>query len=141
MNPTAEESFRIQGLGLTLAGQYAAAERVLREALALAPERGTYTKATLAYSLARAGDPSYAKQVAAELEEKLKTEYVSPVELATVYVGLGDAEKTLDWIERTVEDRRGWAAYLRVHPILDPVREEPRFKAIVQRMKFGAHTA
>jgi serine/threonine-protein kinase len=136
MNPTAEESFRIQGLVLTLDKQYTAAERVLREALALAPESGTYTKATLAYSLAVAGDPSYAKQVATELEEKLKTEYVSPVELATVYVALGEAEKTLDWIERAVEDRRGWAAYLRVHPILDPVRGEPRFKAIVQRMKF-----
>jgi len=35
-----------------------------------------------------------------------------------------------------VDDRRGWAAYLRVHPILDPVREEPRFKAILKRMKF-----
>lgn len=138
MNPTAEESFRIQGLVLTLDKQYAAAERVLREALALAPECGSYTKATLAYSLACAGDPSYAKQIAAELEEKTKTEYVSPVELATVYVGLGDAEKTLDWIERAVDDRRGWVAYLRVHPILDPVREEPRFKAIVQRMKFVA---
>ena len=138
MNPTAEESFRIQGLVLTLDGQYESAERVLREALALAPECGSYTKATLAYSLARAGDLSYAKKIASELEEMVKTEYVSPVELATVYIGLGDAGKTLDWIERAVDDRRGWVAYLRVHPILDPVRDEPRFKAIVQRMKFSA---
>ena len=141
MNPTAEESFRIQGLVLTFAKQYDAAERVLREALALAPEGGSYTKATLAYSLACAGDLSYAKKIAAELEERIKTEYVSPVELATAYVALGDAEKTLDWIERAVDDRRGWVAYLRVHPILDPVREEPRFKAIVQRMKFEAPAA
>jgi serine/threonine-protein kinase len=138
MNPTAEESFRIQGVVLTLDKQYAAAERVLREALALAPPNATYTKATLAYSLACAGDLSYAKQIAAELEHKMKTDYVSPVELATVYVGLGDTEKTLDWIERAVDDRRGWAAYLRVHPILDPVRDEPRFKAILNRMKFQA---
>ena len=136
MNPTAEESFRIQGVVLTLDKQYTAAERVLREALALAPPHATYTKATLAYSLACAGDLSYAKQIAAELEEKIKTEYVSPVELANVYIALGDKEKTLDWIERAVDDRRGWAAYLRVHPILDPVREEPRFKAILKRMKF-----
>jgi serine/threonine protein kinase/Tfp pilus assembly protein PilF len=138
MNPTAEESFRIQGLVLTLDKQYAAAERALREALALAPECGSYSKATLAYSLACAGDLSYAQKIAAELEERLKTEYVSPVELATVYLALGDTEKTLDWIESAVDDRRGWVAYLRVHPILDPVREEPRFKAMVQRMKFEA---
>jgi serine/threonine-protein kinase len=140
MNPEAEETFRLQGLVLTLDKQYAAAERVLREALALAPAGATYTKATLGYSLACAGDPSYAKEVAAELEEKRKTDYVSPVELATVYVALGDAEKALDWVEHAVEDRRGWAAYLRVHPILDPVRNEPRFAQLVERMKFHAAT-
>ena len=59
MNPTAEESYRIQGLILTLQKQFPAAERVLREALALAPECGSSTKATLAYSLAAGGDTSY----------------------------------------------------------------------------------
>ncbi len=138
MNPNAEETYRIQGLILTLDKQYAAAERVLREALALAPECGSYSKATLAYSLACTGNRSYAHQVAAELEAKTKTEeYVSPVELALVHIALGDAERALDWVEAAVDDRRGWAAYLRVNPILDPLRDEPRFKAIVQRMKFA----
>jgi serine/threonine-protein kinase len=141
MNPTAEETFRIQGLILTLDKEYVAAERVLREALALAPECGSYTKATLAYSLACAGDRSYAKQIAAELEEKRKTEYVSPVELATVQIALGDAERALDWIEAGVDDRRGWSAYLRVHPILDPLRGEPRFLALIERMRFNAAPA
>jgi tetratricopeptide (TPR) repeat protein len=142
MNPTAEETYRIQGLIFTLDKQYSAAERVLREALALAPECASYSKATLAYSLACAGDLSYARQIATELDEKMRTEdYVSPVELATVYIALGDTQKALDWVERTVDDRRGWAAYLRVHPILDPLRAEPRFKAIVQRMKFDASVA
>jgi len=137
MNPTAEETYRIQGLILTLDKQYSAAERVLREALALAPECGSYTKATLAYSLACTGDRSYAKQVAAELEAKTNTEeYVSPVEVAIVHIALGDKERALDWVERAVDDRRGWAAYLRVNPILDPLRGEPRFEAIVRRMKF-----
>jgi serine/threonine protein kinase/Flp pilus assembly protein TadD len=141
MNPTAEESFRIQGLILTFQKQFPAAERVLREALALAPEYGTYTKVTLGYSLAAAGDPSYAREVAAELEEKTKSEYVSPVEQAIAYIALGDKDKALDWTGRAVDERRGWAAYLRVHPILDPLRAEPRFDALVRRMKFGAPVA
>ena len=141
MNPTAEESFRIQGLILTFQKQFPAAERVLREALALAPECGSSTKATLAYSLAAAGDPSYARQVAAELEERLKVEYVSPVEQAIVHIALGDRQKALDWTERAIDERRGWVAYLRVHPIVDSLRGEPRFDALVQRMKFGAPAA
>ena len=136
MNPTAEETYRIQGTILTLEKDYAAAERVLREALALAPECGSYTKATLAYSLAAAGDRSYARKIAAELEEKTKSEYVSPVEVAIVHIALGDAERALDAVQAAVDDRRGWAAYLRVHPILDPIRGEPRFAAIVKEMKF-----
>jgi len=141
MNPTAEETFRLQGLILTFDKQYEAAERLFREALALAPEGGTYTKVTLAYSLACAGDPSYAKEVAAELEEKRKTGYVSPVELAMIYIALGDAQKALDWVENAIEDRRGWSAYLRVHPVLDPLRGEPRYAALVERMKFDTAVA
>jgi eukaryotic-like serine/threonine-protein kinase len=141
MNPTAEESFRIQGLILTFQKQFPAAERVLREALALAPECGSSTKAMLAYSLATAGDPSYARQVAAELEERLKVEYVSPVEQAIVHLALGDKQRALDWTERAIDERRGWVAYLRVHPIVDSLRGEPRFDALVQRMKFGVPTA
>lgn len=141
MNPTAEESYRIQGLILTLQKQFPAAERVLREALALAPECGSSTKATLAYSLAAAGDTSYARQLAAELEERLKSEYVSPVEQALVYIALGDKQRALDWTERAIDERRGWVAYLRVHPIVDSLRGEPRFDALVQRMKFGAPAA
>jgi len=138
MNPTAEESYRIQGLILTFQKQFAAAERVLREALVLAPEYGTYTKVTLGYSLAAAGDPSYAREVAAQLEEKVKTEYVSSVELAITYIALGEKERALSWMERTVDERRGWAAYLRVHPIVDPLRGEPRFEAIIKRMRFDS---
>src|SRR2546429_5006803 len=119
MNPTAEESYRIQGLILTFQQQFAAAERVLGEALALAPEYGTYTKVTLGYSLAAAGDFSYAREGAVHLEEKIKTEYVSAVELAIGYIALGEKEKALDWMERAVDQRRGWAAYLRVHPVVD----------------------
>ena len=137
MNPTAEETFRLQGLILTFDKQYAAAERLFREALALAPESGTYTKVTLAYSLACAGDLAYARQIAAELEEKRKVDYVSPVEFAMIYIALGDTQRALDWVEKAVDDRRGWSAYLRVHPVLDPLRGEPRYAALVQRMKFA----
>ena len=136
MNPTAEESYRIQGQLLTFQKQYEAAERVLREALALASESGTTTKATLAYSLAMSGDPSYAKQVAAEFVERHESEYVSPVDLAVVYLGIGDKEKALDWIERAIDERRGWAAYLRVHPVVDSLRDEPRFNQLIERMTY-----
>ena len=141
MNPTAEESYRIQGLILTFQKQYEAADRVLTEALALASEAGTTTKATLAFSRALAGNPSYAKEVAADFEKRITTEYISPVDMVLLYIGIGDKETALDWVERAIEERRGWAAYLRVHPIVDSLRAEPRFAELVKKMGFDAPAA
>jgi len=141
MNPTAEESYRIQGLLLTFEKQFAAAERVLREGLTLASPEGTMTKATLAYSLAQAGDKSLARSFAAELVERHNTEYISPVDLAVVHMALGDKERALDWVEHAIDERRGWAAYLRVHPVLDSLRDQPRFDELVKRMAFDAPAA
>ena len=141
MNPVAEESYRIQGLLLTFAKDFAGAERALREGLSLAPPHGVTTKATLAYSLASAGDPSFAREVAAEFAKRRETEYISPVDMTMVQIGLGEKDAALDWIERAIEERRGWAAYLRVHPIVDPLRDHPRFADLMKRMKFEAAAA
>jgi serine/threonine-protein kinase len=134
MNPTAEESYRVLGLTLALNGQFEEAERVLREATGL-PAAATYTRVTLGYALARAGERDYSERLAAELEEKLKHDYVSPVELSTLYVGLGDNQRAIDWAERAFDERRGWMAYLKVHPIVDPLRGDPRFEALIQKMR------
>ncbi len=141
MNPTAEESYRLQGMVLTFQKQYEAAERVLREGLTFAPEYANTTRATLAYSLALAGDKSYAERLVGEFEERLKTDYVSPVDLAVTNIGIGNKQRALDWVERAIDERRGWAAYLRVHPVVDSLRDEPRFNELVKRMAFDAPAA
>jgi serine/threonine-protein kinase len=133
MNPVAEESYRVLGLTLALDGQYDEAARALREAIGL-PGAGTYTTVTLAYALARGGNRSYAEEQLAELEAKLTHDYVSPVELATLHIALGNLQSALDWAERAYDERRGWMAYLTVHPIVDPLRGEPRFHALVKKM-------
>ncbi len=134
MNPTAEETYRVLGLALTFRGEYGEAERVLREAVAF-PGSATYSATTLGYSLARAGDRTYALDVLARLESKLRSDYVSPVELATLHLGLGNDVEALDWMQRAIDETRGWMAYLDVHPIMDPVRRHPRFADLVSRMR------
>jgi serine/threonine-protein kinase len=133
MNPVAEESYRVLGLILTYAGEHEEAERVLREAMDL-EDVATYTNVTLALALARAGKPDHARETLATLEARRKDEYVSPVELATLYIALGDNERAIDWAEKAYEERRGWMAYLNVHPLMDPLRAEPRFKVLVRKM-------
>ena len=134
MNPNAEETFRVLGLTLAIEGQVDEAVKVLREAITM-PESGTYTRATLGYALARGGCVGEAREILASLEAHAEHEYVSPVAFATILLGLGEIERALDWTERALEERRGWLAYLRVHPLMDPMRGHPRFDALVRRMR------
>jgi tetratricopeptide (TPR) repeat protein len=134
MNPMAAESYRILALIYEQQGNLQEAERVAREATEL-PAGDTYTQATLGFVLGRAGKTAEARAVLQTLEQQARTGYVSPVAFATVYLGLGDMDRALDWMERAFDDRRGWLAYLKVNPILDPVQQLPRFQALVKKMR------
>jgi serine/threonine-protein kinase len=134
MNPTAEESFRVLGLTFALQGNFEWAERTLREAVGL-PGASTYSTATLGYALGRAGQRAEAEAILADLHARAASGYVSPVSFATLHLGLGEVEPALLWTERAHAERRGWLAYLRVNPIMDPLRAEPRFHALVERMR------
>jgi serine/threonine protein kinase len=135
MDPTAEESWRVLGLVHALEGNVEEAVRVLREAVDM-PGSGTYTRATLGYALARAGDAEGARANLLDLQRIAETGYVSPVAFSTIHLGLGEVERALDWAEQAWRDRRGWLAYLGVNPLMDPMRGHPRFDALVERMRF-----
>ncbi|HKE89906.1 MAG TPA: protein kinase [Gemmatimonadales bacterium] len=135
LNPTAAETYRILALTYAEQGDLVEAERVAREALEL-PGAGSYTLATLGFVLGRAGKQDAARALLADLERREAAEgYVSPVAFATIYLGLNEWGRALPWMERAYDDRRGWMAYLKVNPILDGVRREPEFEALVRRMR------
>jgi serine/threonine-protein kinase len=134
MNPVADETLRVLGLTLALQGNLPEAELVLREALELR-SAGAYTAATLGYVLGRAGRRAGAEAILAELTERAQRDYVSPVAFATLHLGLGNWDAALDWAERCYDERRGWLAYFRVNPLLDPLRGQARFDALVARMR------
>lgn len=131
MNPTAEESYRVLGLTLTMMEQWNQAEAAFREGLAQ-PSAGPYAKAQLAYMLSRAGRRPEALAIVSELEAIAAQDYVSPIGFATVHIGLGNLDTALDWIEAGIKERRGWPVYLGVNPIVDPLRPLPRFRDLVK---------
>jgi len=135
MNPVAEETYRVLGLVAAMEGRHAEAERTLREAVTLSGA-GSYTLATLGYALGVAGERAEAERIRSELTARAEREYISPAAIATAHLGLGEHREALDWMERAHRDRRGWLAYLRVNPLFDPLRGEPRFGALVDRMEF-----
>jgi hypothetical protein len=53
---------------------------------------------------------------------------------ATIYLGLGQKEKCLDWLEKSYEQQDSACWYLMIDQIYDSVRNEPRFQALVQKV-------
>ena len=74
-----------------------------------------------------------ARQVLAELH---RLEYASPYNLAIVYLGLGQYEKAIDWLEQAYEARSGHLVYISQGPEFDPLRDDERFIGLLRRMGF-----
>ena len=89
---------------------------------------------SLGYACAVSGDRTKAEQILRELEELAKQRYVSPANRAYVYLGLGENEKALDWLEKAYEDRDPIFWWITGDQLYDSVRNEPRFKALMQKL-------
>ena len=134
MNPTAEENHRLLGLAYLQSGQWDAAAAAFREAIALS-DSPALAVAGLGAVAAGRGRPDEARAVLADLAKMAEAGYVSPVAFVMVYAALGDADSAFDWLDRAVDERRGWLVYLNVEPMLDPLRGDPRFRRLLQRMR------
>ena len=70
-----------------------------------------------------------------ELRESSKQRYVSPYNLALIHIGLGQKNEALQLLEETYADRDGYnIAFIKVEPMLDPLRGDPRFEALAQKV-------
>ena len=95
---------------------------------------GAWYQGLLGYAYAISGDRPKAEQILRELEEMAKRQYVNSTAFADIYLGLGEKEKALDWLEKSYQDQESACWYLKVDPIYDSVRNEPRFQALVQKV-------
>jgi eukaryotic-like serine/threonine-protein kinase len=133
MNPEANETFVILGICLILLGDFAEAERAIREALSLSPG-DTHAVAVLGRLRMRQGRADDARALLRDLETLARSRYVSPSDVAKLQLAVGDYDAAFATMEQVLAERRGWLVYLRVDPALDPVRSDPRFARLVSRM-------
>jgi len=91
-----------------------------------------YKPTVLSYAYAISGNKIGARS---ELEKSLTTRPdQSPYELAKVYVALDDRNEALNNLEKAYQVRDIWMYNLYVDPAFDPIRNEPRFKALMKKM-------
>jgi len=95
---------------------------------------GAWYQGLLGYAYAISGDRPKAEQMLRELEQMAKRQYVNSTAFAAIYVGLGETEKALDWLDKAYENQESACWLLKVDPIYDSLRNEPRFQALVEKI-------
>jgi len=96
--------------------------------------RNPEVEAELGYALAVAGRRAEARAVLEGLSQPSPNRYVSPYSVALVHAGLGDRDQALAWLDKAYDDRSDYMPYLGLEPMLDPLRSDPRFGALVRRV-------
>jgi TolB-like protein/class 3 adenylate cyclase/Tfp pilus assembly protein PilF len=64
-------------------------------------------------------------------------EYVAPYWMGVLSIGLGKKEQALNWLEKAYEGRDGSMVLLKVDPVFDGIRSDPRFTALLRKMGLG----
>jgi len=90
--------------------------------------------ARLGHAYALSGDIAEARKILAELEQRARSGFVPPAELAALHLALGEKEQALRLLEAAYAAHDGWLMALNVEPRFDPLRSEPRFQELVRRM-------
>jgi TolB-like protein/Tfp pilus assembly protein PilF len=81
------------------------------------------------------GNKMEAEKILEQLKKLSKERYVSAYSFALVYLGLGDKEEALRWLEQSYQDRAGSdIGFIRVDPLLDPLRGDPRFEVLADKI-------
>ena len=118
-----------QGFTYLLLGN---AERA-RESCAVKPE-GWLAQSCLAMANETLGRHADAETALARLKA-LKGDGAA-YEYATIYAQWGDTGEALNWLETALRLRDPFLASLKTDPLMDPLRKEPRFQAVMRDLKF-----
>ncbi len=133
LDPTFPQTRRYAAWAYLQKGMHAEAIAALRAALDRR-EQDPEIQGELGYVLAVAGQRAEALAMLDALGRLSATRYVSPYSVALIHAGLGDRDQALVWLDKAYVERSDYMSYLTLEPMLDSLRSDPRFAALVRRV-------
>jgi serine/threonine-protein kinase len=124
------------GDACTQRGQYDRAIAEFKTAIELGG-RSVNHVGVLGYAYGRSGNRERAEEHLQELRARAAESHVSPMWFALVHLGLSESESLFHWLNRAFDERDGSLILITAAVEFDPVREDPRFKTLVDRMGLG----
>jgi TolB-like protein/Tfp pilus assembly protein PilF len=128
MDPNFYFAHRHLGTALIVKGDFKAAMAEYERARTL--NNDPRILGLLAYALARSGDRPEALKILEQMKEISRQRYVSAESFAFIYLGLGNKEEALHWLEQSYQDRFPEITRIKIDPLLDPLRGDPRFEKL-----------
>ncbi len=113
-------------------GKYDKAIETFKESVKQSGQN-SFLAAMLAHTYAAAGQRKDAQAILANLLELHRNSYYSPVNIARVYVALGDQSSAVKWLRIGDEQRDPWLSRIQTEPNFEPLRKLPEFQAIVRK--------
>ncbi len=130
MDPTYQAARAFLGMTLVCMGRYQEAIDCLQQARTIPGAAGL-----IGLAHARLGQADEARAMLAEMASGA---VVNPHSMAIVHMGLEETDLAFEWLERGIGDFTMMLNFAAVNPVLDPLREDPRFASILQRLNLMA---
>ncbi|HUR96682.1 MAG TPA: tetratricopeptide repeat protein [Pyrinomonadaceae bacterium] len=104
------------------------------QAVAKLSDQNPSMRALLGYAYASAGNTNAARAILREFDSQTNKQPVSQVETAMIYIALGENDRAFEWLDKAFEQRAWQLRFLKVEPIFDPLRGDPRFADLMRRV-------
>ncbi len=104
------------------------------KAASSAPGEIPLVDAALGLAYAVIGDKEQTRKISKAFQNTLATRYIPPTYFGMLYAGLGDRTRALMWLEKALAERADGLTWLAVEPMLDDMRDDPRFQELLRRI-------
>jgi len=132
-----DSSFAIAHKGLAevyaLTGRHEEALLEIHKALDLSGGTPLFIKDDLGFVYALSGKPDKARALVKELKAESSVRYVPPYGIAVIHFALGETIEGFEWLEKAYKERC-FLTFIKIDPVFDGVRKDPRFVALLQGM-------
>jgi len=131
LDPFFAPAHYVLGQALVQKHNYKEAIAELQKAIELSPGSTAFT-ANLAYAYAVSGMRDEAVKIVNDLKNRSPQAFSNAPEIAMVYVGLGEKDQAMVWLEKGYAER--FSPWVLMRPCFDPLRSDPGFQDLLRRI-------
>ncbi len=107
----------------------------IEAAVKLDSAQGSIGLLGVAYGMS--GNRVKARKILDELMDRNQRGSSLALSIAQVHMGLGEKDRAFEWLDKAVEQRQDNVVYLKVDPLYDPLRSDPRFAVLLRRVNLA----